>query len=73
MEKPDVEALKELLRVVVLAIIPVLIASFEMGEIDWRLVIVAGAIAGLRAVDKWLHTIGKEEGDESLSKGLTRF
>jgi hypothetical protein len=73
MEKPDLEALKELLRVFLLAVIPVMIDSLSQGEINPRLLILTASIALLRALDKWLHTLGKEEDDESLSKGLTRF
>jgi hypothetical protein len=62
-----VEALKEGLRVVVLAVIPLLIASLTNGAIDWKLVGVTGAIALLRFADSWLHQSGVAEG------GLTRF
>lgn len=64
-----IEAGKELLRVVVLAIIPVLIASLEAGLIDWRLIVVTAGIAFLRGVDKYLHL----KAPEGLAGGLTRF
>lgn len=72
------EALKELGRVVVLAIIPVLISSLESGVVDWKLLVVIGAVAGLRFIDKLLHNYGilQESGNsvESVwTKGLTRF
>jgi hypothetical protein len=73
MEKQDLEALKELLRVIVLAIIPNLIASLEAGELDWRVLIMTLSIAALRAVDKWLHVLGKVDEDPTLIKGITRF
>ena len=62
-----IEALKEGLRVVVLAIIPLLIDSLGKGIIDWNLIAVAGMIAFLRFVDSWLHQSGVAE------KGITRF
>ena len=71
------EALKkaglEMLRVIVIAIIPILIDSLANNEVDWRLVGITGAIAGLRFADKWLHALGKETGNDKLLKGLTRF
>jgi hypothetical protein len=63
------EALKELARVVVLAIIPILIDSLSSGEVDLRVIAIAGAIAGLRFVDKLLHL----NAPEGTAGGLTRF
>jgi len=73
-----IEALKELGRVIVLAIIPVLISSLESGVIDWKVIAIVGVIAGLRFVDKWMHLNGlqKEAGNgepSNLTAGLTRF
>ena len=68
-----IEAIKEGLRIVVISIIPILIDGFTRGEIDIRLVGITAAITALRALDKWLHETGKETGNESLEKGLTRF
>lgn len=64
-----IEALKELGRVVVLAILPLIIASLEAGVVDWRLIGVTGAVALLRAIDKYLHL----KAPEGTSGGLTRF
>lgn len=64
-----IEAAKEGLRVVVLAIIPVLIIGLENG-MDWRLVWVTGAIAGLRFVDKYLHESSKEAPIDERNTGL---
>lgn len=69
MDAKFIESLKELGRVVVLAIIPIIIDSLSSGEFSWRVVVVAGAIAGLRFVDKFLH-LGAEEGEAG---GLTGF
>lgn len=70
---PLLEALKEGLRVVVLAIIPIIIAQVESGMWDMRAVLIVGALALLRFADKWLHEIGKEREDGRMIRGLTRF
>jgi hypothetical protein len=63
------EALKELGRVVVLAIIPILIDSVTAGEFSFRVLAVAAALAGLRFLDKYLH-LGEVDGKAG---GLTGF
>ena len=73
-----IEAFKELLRVVLLAIIPISIEGIYNGSIDLKLISITGAIAGLRFLDKYLHELGKKvtqsTGEESsLTNGLTRF
>ena len=73
MNKAIKEATLELLRVVVLAVIPVAISSIESGAIDWKVIATVGAVAGLRFVDKLLHQYGKDIGDQRLIKGVTRF
>lgn len=73
LSKPIVEASKEALRVVLLAIIPVLITQTELGTIDLRVLGVVGGLALLRWFDKFLHEKGKEEDKPRLEKGLTRF
>lgn len=50
-----VEAFKELLRTGLIAVIPLVIDGLASGIINWRTIGIAGAIAVLRAVDKWLH------------------
>jgi len=67
------EALIEGLRVSLLAAIPVVIDGLSAGAVDWRLVGISGLIALLRFVDKYLHLLGKETENESLTRGLTRF
>lgn len=69
MKEALISALKEGARVVVLAIIPLLVDSLSAGEIDWRLIAIAGAIALLRFLDKFLH----EQAPEGEAGGLTRF
>jgi hypothetical protein len=61
-----VEATKEGLRVVLLAVLPVAISQLEVGHLDWRVLITVATVAVLRGVDKYLHkavNVG----------GLTRF
>jgi len=69
MKEALLEGLKEAGRVVVLAVIPLLIDSLAKGQIDWGVIAVAGAIALLRFLDKFLH----EQEKIGVSGGLTRF
>ncbi len=63
MSKPLKKSLKELARLLVLAVIPVLVVYFGDLPYEWAGV----AIALLRFVDKYLHSSG-------IAKlGLTRF
>lgn len=59
------EAAKEPLRVLVLAVIPVILAYFELINKEWALII----IAILRVVDKYLHL----SAPEGKAGGLTGF
>ena len=68
-----IEAVKEMLRVIVLAIIPVLIVQLQEQSIDYLALFIVGAIALLRFTDKYLHTLGKETEKAGLTRGLTRF
>lgn len=72
-KSPAVEALKELLRVGLLAAIPLIIIGLQANMIDWRTIGVVAAIAVLRALDKLLHQMGKQGDDKTLLGGLTRF
>ena len=67
------EASLEFARVCVLAAIPIMIDGLTSGKFDWKLIGITAAIAGLRWIDKYLHTLGKDEGIASLVTGLTRF
>ena len=49
------EAAKEISRLVLIAVIPVLIDSLNKGYIDYRAVLVIAVIAGLRGVEKFLY------------------
>lgn len=71
--KPLVEALKESGRVVLIAIIPLLIDGLTSNTLDWRAIGVVGAVTLLRAIDKYLHLLGKIEDNSALTGGLTRF
>lgn len=71
--KPYLEAGKELLRIGMIACIPILIDGLSAGEINWKLVATAGLIAAIKSLDKLLHLEGKVTGDNTLTKGLTQF
>lgn len=72
-----VEALKEGMRLVGLAVIPIVLAGInaQTGDIDIniKLVIAVALITLLRSIDKFLHEIGKNSENKLLSGGLTRF
>ncbi len=72
-KQPLIDATAELFRVMVLAVIPVLIASLENDSIDWRVIGVVALIAGLRWIDKFLHKFGEANENKVLEAGLTRF
>lgn len=61
------EALREFLRVVVLAVIPVIIVSLEANQVDVKSVAIVGVVAGLRFVDKYLYE------SKTTKHGLTQF
>jgi hypothetical protein len=71
--QPVIEALKQGGRIFVVAVIPLLIDQLTRDNINWRAIIITGAIAVLMTIDKYLHLEGKIEGNETLTKGLTRF
>lgn len=68
-----IKASKEFLRIVVLSMIPIIIMGLESGNLNPKLIIMGGVIAGLKFIDKLLHEIGKEDNNELLVTGLTRF
>lgn len=61
------EALKEGLRVVVLAVIPIAIEGLMNKALNIPLIGITAAIAALRFLDSWLHET------KLANKGLTRF
>lgn len=73
LSKPFIEASKEALRVVILSIIPILITQIETNVIELKVLAVVALLSFLRWVDKYLHEVGKENGDDRLKTGLTRF
>ena len=68
-----IEAGKELLRVVLLAVVPLLVFGLESGQVDLKVVWTAAGVAALRAIDKFLHEWGKEVKSDVLEGGITRF
>lgn len=65
------EAVKEPLRLLVLAIISWLITYVIPGVQDptWNAIL----ILVLRFADKWLHEFGKDAKNDALKLGITRF
>ena len=78
-----IEALKEIGRIVLLALIAYLltegvldgIVSYFGGSLDaiTKAEIIGLATTLLRSLDKYLHEIGKQIGDSKLVGGITRF
>ena len=68
------KAILDGLRVVVLAIIPVVASFLGEWKFDWKVIIVVGGLALLKVIDKYLHELGKEmPAKNNLITGLTRF
>ncbi len=80
MQKDLIEAVKEGLRVFLIAVIPLVIIELnEGGLFDFRTILVAGLISLLRFVDSFLHesamSTPKADRNEGLGgvKGITGF
>lgn len=63
------EAAKEPLRLLVLALIPILLVYFEGLSAEWAAILVVL----LRFADKILHEVGKARENSALTGGITRF
>ena len=63
------EAVKEPLRLLVIAVIPLALTWLAELPFEWA----GAAILVLRFVDSLLHELGKAKENESLAKGLVRF
>jgi hypothetical protein len=61
-----IEAIKEPLRLLVLAVIPFGIAYFTEINAQWALI----AVVVLRFVDKWLHEIQAAKPEKKQEEGL---
>lgn len=46
---------KEFVRVAILAAVPLLIVQLEAGKVEYRLIVITAVVAGLRAVDRYIH------------------
>jgi len=67
--KALLEASKEPLRLLVLAIIPIGMAYVKTIPYEWAGIL----IVLLRLIDSVLHEVGKEKKNDRLELGLTRF
>jgi hypothetical protein len=68
MSKPLLEAIKEGLRVAILAALGVLTEALASGQLNWKLTGIAAAVASLKALDKYIH-----EDKDIKAKGLLPF
>jgi hypothetical protein len=57
-ELAENEALKELGRVALIAVIPVLIDSLQKNQIDFKTILIVAIIAILRSVEKYYFKVG---------------
>jgi len=68
-----IDAVKEPLRLLVLAIIPFALTYFDAISAEWAI----GIVFFLRFIDKYLHYLGVEQStkktESPLVTGLTRF
>lgn len=55
MSKNFLEGLKEILRMSLISVLPVLISAIELGKIDYRVILIAFVISVLKGVDRFLH------------------
>lgn len=69
MNKAVIAGLTEILRTAVMAVIPLAILDIQQGKFNWKTWGIAGLIAILSGIDKWLHKLG--EGIKG--NGLTGF
>jgi len=72
-KKALLDAIRMFARIYVLAALPLIIRSLEIGEIDLKAINLTGAIAVLKAVDEYIHKYGEATKNPSLEAGLTRF
>lgn len=72
-KEPLDKATREAGRVVLLAVLPLAIYQLETDALNPKVLLYVGLVALLKWLDKLLHEVGKESGNENLKKGLTRF
>lgn len=66
-----IEGAKQLGRVALVAVIPLVIAGLQDNSLNWRSIAIAGVIAVLMGLDKFLHE--SDKGIAGGSTGLTGF
>ena len=70
-KKALLDASLDVLRLIVLAVIPFLID--RIAGLNLPIEAIVAITVGLKWLDKFLHKFGKENDVEELVKGLTRF
>lgn len=70
-KKPIIDATLEILRLIVLAVIPYLID--RVAGLDLPVEVLVAVTVTLKWLDKYLHRYGKENDVKELVKGVTRF
>lgn len=67
-ELAQTEAVKEFFRLIIIAVIPVAIDSLQKGNLDFRTLLIVAAIAGLRAIDRFLYKADNQNPVTNLLK-----
>jgi len=82
MKNSLIEGIKEPLRLMALALVSWLITEGVSAGLkafggqltpEVQLVVMGALTSLLRGLDKFLHELGKENGDDGMTKGLVRF
>jgi hypothetical protein len=55
LSKNIIEGGKEILRMSLISVLPVLISAIELGKVDYRVILITFVIAVLKGIDKYLH------------------
>jgi len=69
-KEATLEATKELLRVVMLAVLPVTISAIETNKVDFRVIGIVAIVSALKFIDSLLHEANKELPKKEQNSGL---
>ena len=79
LKKAYIEAFKEMVRMIILAIIPVMLEGIDVKTgnivINWSIILAISLVTALRAADRFLHVYETENKPElkGQSMGLVRL
>jgi len=70
MSESFLEGLKQLGRVALFAVLPLLISGLQAGVVDFRAIAIAAAISVLSGIDRLLHEMNKDKPVAERNDGL---